>query len=79
MQMIPTRWAIPIKVIAFMPRINSRWDRLARWIAWKLPRRVVMWCGFRIGADATSGEWGAQSVPDLNFMDAMRRWRVDDE
>ncbi len=51
-------------------------DRIAQWIAWQLPRRLVKWCGFRIGAHATQGQWSAQEVPVLSFMDAMRRWEI---
>lgn len=49
-------------------------DTIPRWIAWKLPRRLVKWCGYRIGAEATTGEYSNQEVPALTFMDAMRRW-----
>lgn len=49
-------------------------DAMIRWVAWKLPHRLVMWCGYRIGAHATTGQYGNQVVPELNFMDAMKRW-----
>lgn len=49
-------------------------DRLAMAIAWALPRRVVMWCAIRVGAHATQGEFSNQIVPDLGFMDAVKRW-----
>ena len=49
-------------------------DRILRWLAWQLPRRLVGWCGYRIGAHATTGTFGTQVVPELNFMDAMQRW-----
>ena len=49
-------------------------DKLAQWIAWHLPRSVVKWCGYRIGAAATCDEWGRVEVPALTFVDAMQRW-----
>lgn len=55
----------------YVPR---RLDALIRWVAWKLPRRLVTWCGYRIGAAATTGEYSNQIVPELNFMEAMKRW-----
>ena len=44
------------------------------WLIWRLPRTMVMWCGMRIGAHATTGDYGTTLVPDLTFMDAMKRW-----
>lgn len=52
------------------------WDNIARRIAWLLPKRIVMRCAIRIGANATTGEYGNQVVPDLLFMDAMKRWKL---
>jgi hypothetical protein len=49
-------------------------DRVARWIAWKLPRRVVMWAAYRVGAHATQGRYATQIVLDLLYLDAMNRW-----
>ena len=49
-------------------------DRALRWAAWHLPHRIVMWCGYRIIAHATSGEYSNQVVPELTAMDAMNRW-----
>lgn len=49
-------------------------DQICRWIAWKLPKRLVMWCAMRIGAHATTGKYSNQIVPQLFFMDAIERW-----
>jgi hypothetical protein len=49
-------------------------EKLWMWIAWHLPRTLVMWCAMRVGAYATQGRYGAQIVSELTFMDAMRRW-----
>ena len=49
-------------------------EKIVLWIAWHLPKTLVMWCGFRIGAHATQGEYGTTIVPELSFMDAMKRW-----
>ena len=34
-------------------------------LAWMLPRRLVMWCAARVGAHATTGQYGTTVVPDL--------------
>ena len=49
-------------------------ERLAMKLAWALPRRLGMWCAIRVGAHATTGAHSTQVVPELNFMDAIKRW-----
>ena len=49
-------------------------DGIYKWLAWHLPRRLVMWCACRVGAHATQGQWSTEEVPKLKFMDAMKRW-----
>ena len=49
-------------------------ERFWIWLAWLLPRELVMWCAVRVGAHATTGDWGHVTVPDLTFMDALKRW-----
>jgi len=43
-------------------------------IAWRLPRRLVYWTAIRLGAAATTGPYSSQIVPDLLFMEALKRW-----
>lgn len=59
-------------------RVKWHWDRVAErvsmFVAWHLlPRRVRLWVVMRCGADATQGRWSSQIVPDLLFMDAVKR------
>jgi hypothetical protein len=49
-------------------------DRSAKRLAWLLPRRVVRWAYIRVGAHATTGEYGSTVVPELGMMDALKRW-----
>ena len=49
-------------------------DRLWKWLAWKLPKGLVMWCAIRLGANATTGAYSDQVVGELRFMDAIKRW-----
>lgn len=51
-------------------------EKLWIWIAWRLPRSLVKWCAFRVGAHATQGQYETQIVPELSFMDAMQRWEA---
>lgn len=48
--------------------------KVIRRIAWMLPRRLVYWCALRVGANATQGIYTAQVVPELTFMDVLKRW-----
>jgi len=49
-------------------------ERLATWIAYRLPKRIAYWCAVRVMAHATAGEHSDQVVPELLAMDALRRW-----
>ena len=47
------------------------------WVAWHLPKRITMWAAIRVGAHATTGKYGKygkQIVPELTFMDALKRF-----
>jgi hypothetical protein len=44
------------------------------WIAWKLPKPLVMWCAIRLMAHATTGQYGSQEVGTVSIMDALQRW-----
>jgi hypothetical protein len=59
-----------------MWRIRTR-DNVTRWIAWKLPNRVIMWCYIRVGAYATTGKYGNTEVPKLGMMEAIDRFSKD--
>lgn len=49
-------------------------DKLCLWLAYRLPRRLVMWCAVRVGAEATTGKYSDQVVPDLRFIEALKRF-----
>lgn len=49
-------------------------ERVVIKIAWKLPRKLVMWCAIRVMANATTGQYVNQVVPELTAMDALKRW-----
>lgn len=51
-----------------------KFDKLCMWIAWHLPKRVVMWAYYRIAAFATQGEWGNEHPDDVTIMTAVDRW-----
>ena len=54
--------------------LSKRTEQAWTWIAWHLPRTLVMWCAVRVGAHASTGKYSSQVVPDLSFMDALQRW-----
>uniref|UniRef100_A0A6M3XXP5 Uncharacterized protein n=1 Tax=viral metagenome TaxID=1070528 RepID=A0A6M3XXP5_9ZZZZ len=49
-------------------------EKFYRWLAWRLPKQLVMWASIRLIAHATQGEYSNQVVPDLSAMDALKRW-----
>lgn len=53
-------------------------ERALLWFVNRLPREVVYRAAIRLGAHATTGEYASTVVPDLTFMDAIKRWPVKD-
>lgn len=49
-------------------------EKITMAIAWAVPRKLAYWCAVRVGAHATQGQYGNQVVPELMFMDALKRW-----
>lgn len=61
-------------------RVHKWWhDRLPAWITHKLPHKVAYWAAIRVGANATVGQYKNQVVPELLFMDALKRWELIDK
>lgn len=52
-------------------------ERFYLWFVWLLPRDLIYWCAIRLGAHATTKKYSAQIVPELTFMDALKRWEED--
>lgn len=60
-----------------MPSKSSGYrERCAGWLAYKLPRRLVYWCGMRLWVHGTTGQYGMTEAPALKVDDALRRWRA---
>ena len=49
-------------------------ERFWFWLAWRMPRPLAYFCTVRLGAHATTGKYGETVVPDLTYMDALKRW-----
>jgi hypothetical protein len=49
-------------------------DNFWRWLSYQLPKRLVYFAAIRLGAHATTGQYGSTVVPELTFMDAVGRY-----
>lgn len=49
-------------------------ERIAIWIARRLPRRVVLWAMIRVAAEATTGRWSNESPDTLDYQKMHDRW-----
>lgn len=47
---------------------------LYQWLAWRLPRELVLWAAVRLIAHATQGQWSNTIMGDLKAVDAVNRW-----
>lgn len=54
-------------------------ERAAIKLAWLLPHRLVMWCFYRVAANATQGQWGNENPHGVSIMDAADRWTATKE
>lgn len=54
--------------------IVRRKENIIRWVAWHLPKTLVMWCYMRVAAHATTGQYSNTNVAELGMMDAIKRW-----
>lgn len=57
-------------------KLAAAWDKVCRAIAWRLPKRMVMWCAIRVIAYATQGKWSSENVGDVSAMSAVERWEI---
>jgi hypothetical protein len=51
-------------------------ERFWTWLAWHLPKKLVYWATIRAGAHASTGEWSNQIVPEMYFVDVLKRWDI---
>lgn len=49
-------------------------NRVYRWIAYRLPRKVVYWAVIRAGAHATTGKYNTTEVTAITTMEVLQRW-----
>lgn len=50
---------------------DKRIEKMAAWIAWHLPRRVVMWCYVRVAVAGFDGNPATQTVDE-----PLKRWEI---
>ncbi len=58
--------------------VKYEWSRIKEkfWLklAWLVPKNLAYWCAIRVGANASGAKYPTQIVPDLTFMDTLKRW-----
>ncbi len=52
-------------------------EKIAMWIAWHIPKRIVHWCAIRVAAHATQGPYSGQIMGDLTALSASDRFAKD--
>lgn len=50
-----------------------RREKFLLWLTRRIPRKFLYWIAIRIGAIVTSGKYGDTIVPELTFMEALKR------
>lgn len=49
-------------------------DKFRMWLAWRMPRRLVMWAAIRLMSHATTGKYGREEPDSVSIMTALKRW-----
>ncbi len=49
-------------------------DDIWRWIAWRMPRRLVYWAFVRVWATATTGPYLSENPSSTTCVQASERW-----
>ena len=62
----------------FVPFVKKNRDNFMHFLARKiLPKRLVYFCAITVGAYATTGKYSNTVVPDITFMEVIKRYGVD--
>ena len=65
---------VQVRVLPWPPKEKIMWIKLSRWLANRLPKRVVYFAVVRLVAYATTGDYKMTSATTLGVMDALKRW-----
>ena len=49
-------------------------EKVYKWVAYKLPKLLVTWVGWRLMVHASSGKWRLQGLKKLTMDEVMERW-----
>ena len=49
-------------------------EKIIMCIVWHLPKWLIYWATIRLMAHATTGKYGNTIVPELEAMEALKRW-----
>lgn len=58
-------------------RMFKTYDGFRRFIAWHLPKGIVMWCYMRVVAHATGGKYSNDNVTNVLALTAIDRFVED--
>lgn len=53
--------------------VSQAKERVLLWLARKMPRSLRYWATIVAGAEATTGKYGNTIVPELKFVDVLKR------
>jgi hypothetical protein len=58
----------------------SRWmEAFSFWLAYRLPKRLVLCCFIRVFAYGTTGEWESEDCASVTAVTLMQRWPYEEK
>lgn len=50
-------------------------DQIFKWVAWRLPRRLIYWCAIRLMVNGGVDE-SPHALAEVSCIDALTRWNI---
>lgn len=63
-----------LRLVHLRYELGKRRQRAVMAVVWRLPSEIVYWSAIRVMANATTGKWSGQVVPELTIFEALERW-----
>ncbi len=54
-------------------------DKFYEWLAYKLPKRLVYFCGIRLMVHGTGRTYSTTTVSSVRAITLLRRWEINNE
>lgn len=58
------------------PTVGGSVTKFYIWLASKLPKELVWYCGVRMGTHSSTGTYANKAYPEITFFEVMKDWEL---